>query len=186
MMLPVVVSYYTVGTPYEAMAERLRASCNRVGLTHDIIPIDSLGSWELNTAAKARICRDAWEQLGVVPILWVDADAVFHAPPELLRDTDADVAVHKWKGQYLASGTVFFNQTQLAGVLLDYWVKRCEDGKSDQHHLQEAWEALPHLKTLWLPRSYCQIFDAPREGDEPVVIEHFQASREQKSVKALS
>lgn len=180
--LPVIVSYYTTATPYEALAARLRASCERLGLAHHIVALDSRGSWEANTYAKARVCQTAWRELGQ-PILWVDADAIVHAAPELLRTT-ADVAVHKWKGQYFASGTVFFNQTSGADLLLSGWVERCATnrGVSDQPHLEHAWNALVRvhpLQTLWLPRSYCQIFDAPRVNGEAAVIEHFQASRTQ-------
>jgi len=174
MSLPIVVSFYTVNTAYEVMASRLRTSCERLGLAHDMVGIDSRGTWDLDTATKATVCRDAWRRLGR-PILWVDADAVIHARPELLRDAPEDVAVHKWKGQHFASGTVFFNQTPLAGRLLDGWVDRCAAGDSDQIHLELAWKDIPEIRTLWLPRSYCQIFDARR--DEPAVIEHFQASR---------
>jgi hypothetical protein len=177
-MMPVIVSFYTIGTPYEVMSARLRMSCMKLGLEHDFAAIWGRGSWNSNTAAKAELCRNAWERLGQ-PILWVDADAVFHSSPELLRGATEDVGVHKWKGKYLATGTVFFNQTALAGRLLNEWVDRCADGDSDQAHFQQAWEALPELRTLWLPRSYCQIFDSPR--DEPAVIEHFQASRQNRA-----
>ena len=178
--LPIIVSYYTADTPYATMATRLRASCESLDLDHYIVALESLGSWEANTAAKASVCRLAWEQVGR-PILWVDADAVIHQRPELLRGASADFAVHRWKGQYFASGTVFFNQTPMARQLLNRWVHRCaadlDRATLDQTHLEDAWKELI-LQTTFLPRSYCQIFDAPR--DEPPVIEHFQASRLQQ------
>src|SRR5262245_53106501 len=121
---PIAVSFYTRSTAYEAMAARLRESCDRLDLEHNIVGIDSLGSWDVNNAAKARICQQAWRYCDA-PILWVDADAVFHAKPELLRGITEDFAVHKWKDQYFAGGTLFFNQTTLAGKLLDGWVGRC-------------------------------------------------------------
>ena len=181
---PLIVSYYTVATVYESLAARLRASCDRNGLDHRIEALESAGSWEGNTFAKAGVCRDVWKDVRR-PILWVDADAVIHARPDLLRGVVADFGVHKWKGQHFASGTVFFNQTPVAGRLLDGWVELCatNQGASDQPHLQCAWEALTArepLKTLWLPRSYCQIFDAKREHGQRPVIEHFQASRTQQ------
>lgn len=181
--LPLIVSYYTVGTVYEPLAARLRASCVRHGLDHRIEPRPSRGSWEANTFAKADVCREVWQQCGR-PILWVDADAVMHGRPDLLRGVKADFAVHKWKGDHFASGTVFFNQTPAAGRLLDSWVELCgtNHGASDQPHLQRAWEimtALEPVKTLWLPRAYCQIFDAKLDQGQRPVIEHFQASRTQ-------
>lgn len=182
--LPVIVSYYTAATPYERLAERLIASCDRLGLAHYVVARASRGSWEANTFTKASVCQEAWRELAQ-PILWVDADAVVHGPPELLRGVSEDFAVHKWKGQYFASGTVFFNQTETAGLLLDAWVTHCptDTTVSDQPHLERAWDALASLRpvrTLWLPRSYCQIFDSPREHGDAPVIEHFQASRTQR------
>lgn len=176
--LPIIVSYYTAGTPYQAAAERLRASCDRLDLAHHIVSRETRGDWQLNAFAKADVCRTAWRQLGQ-PILWVDADAVIHARPELLRGATADFAIHKWKGTHFASGTVFFNQTLGAARLLHRWVEHCATGDdwSDQPLLERAWHEVP-VDTLWLPRSYCQIFDARRE-DRPV-IEHFQASRTQR------
>lgn len=178
--LPLVVSYYTVNTPYEGMADRLRRSCERLGLHKHIVPLPSQGSWTANTYAKARVCQYAWQLLLQTPILWVDADAVIHSVPELLRGSTVDFAVHQWKGQYFSSGTVFFNQTPKAGQILNGWVERCrtQTGESDQPHLELAWKDVEDVNTLWLPRSYYQIFDAP-QIDGPPVIEHFQASRMQ-------
>lgn len=185
--LPIIVSYYTVSTPYEAMAGRLLDSCERHGLEHYIMALPSLGSWEANNAAKASVCQIAWQQLGQ-PILWVDADAIMHRPPELLRGATADFGVHKWKGRYFAGGTLFFNQTSMAERLLDGWVTRCADvSLLDQVHLELEWNALVQghpIETVWLPRAYCQIFDATREGDASPVVEHFQASRTERP-KAL-
>lgn len=183
-MTPVILSYYTVDTPYEALAARLRASCERLGLEHYLKPLPSLGSWEANCAMKARVCRNAWQELHR-PILWVDADAVIHQRPDLVLGTSVDFAVHKWKGQYFAGGTLFFNQTFPVGRLLDGWVARCESDLTtlDQVHLEREWTALartgPTITTLLLPRSYYQIFDSPRFDEEPV-IEHFQASRTER------
>lgn len=180
---PLIVSYYTVATAYEPLAARLRASCERNGLDYRIEARSSRGSWEANTFLKAGVCRDVWEKVGR-PILWVDADAVIRSRPDLLRGVAADFGVHKWKDQHFASGTVFFNQTPAAGRLLDGWVELCatHEGASDQPHLQRAWETLTareRLTILWLPRSYCQIFDAKIERGQRPVIEHFQASRTQ-------
>ena len=193
MSRPLIVSYYTVGTRYQHCADRLRASCDRLGLDHQIVGLPSRPSWEANIAAKAGVCRTAWQESGR-PIAWVDADAVIHAMPDLFRSPECDFAVHKWKGKYFSSGTVFFHQTAIAGRLLDGWVRRCETDAIyadvlDQTHLEREWCALggeDAIRTLWLPRSYYQVFDAPLVNGEAAVIEHFQASRAERRTRKMA
>jgi hypothetical protein len=184
--LPVIVSYFTTGTPYEALAARLRASCEALGLRHHIVSLDPTGSWEANCAAKAKVCLDAWKSHSS-SILWVDADAVIRQVPRMLAESSADFAVHKWKGWRFASGTVFFGRTPLGAELLERWAERCrlEPRVWDQVQLDLAWEEITSsapLHTMWLPRGYCQIFDADLESGDEIVIEHFQASRDLKAL----
>ncbi|WP_222102774.1 class I SAM-dependent methyltransferase, partial [Robbsia andropogonis] len=88
------------------------------------------------------------------------------------------------QGWEFCSGTLYFGKTALAGRLLDQWVKRCDADPTlwDQIHLCSAWcdiSSVAPLKTVWLPRSYLQIADAPIFC-EPV-IRHWQASRASKA-----
>ncbi len=183
--VPVIVSYFTTDTAYVALADRLRASCDDLGLTHHIVPRTPRGSWEANCATKAEVCLTAWREMRR-PILWVDADAIVRGRPSLLAGSRADFAIHKYWGWEFASGTLFFGQTPLAERLLATWVDRCahEPRVLDQVHLGRVWDevaASAPLHTTWLPRSYCQIFDTPLEHDEAPVVEHFQASRSCKT-----
>jgi SAM-dependent methyltransferase len=114
------------------------------------------------------------------PIVWLDADATVEATPSLFSVIDADFAAHKWNGWKLAGGTLYFGKTELAGALIDRWVARCQADPLtwDQTHLQSAWCDIASetpLRTVWLPRSYCQIFDSSQK--EPPIILHWQASR---------
>jgi SAM-dependent methyltransferase len=182
--LPLIVSYFTEHTPYEDEARRMMASCDRLGLEYDVAALPAGDSWESNCARKAQRCLDAWRQHRR-PILWLDADAVALAPPTLLAGCTADFAIHRWNDWAFASGTVFFNQTPLAEQLLERWVERCRSNPRvwDQVSLDLAWEELTArtpLETLWLPRSYYQVFDAEREPGTDVVFRHDQASRRLK------
>ncbi len=186
-LLPLVICYYTRNTPYEEEAKRLIASCERHGLEHRVVGVDSLGSWERNCSYKARFIHETWRSSGRA-VLWVDADAVMHGVPELLRGVSADFGIHKTRGWEFASGTLFFNQTEGAGVLLDRWLARCRQFPQvwDQVSLDLAWEdviATHPLETLWLPEPYCRIFDLMEgRSSAPAVVEHFQASRRLKTV----
>ncbi len=187
---PVVLCYFTLNTPYADEARKLKESCIRLGLDHRIVGVQPRGSWEANCAYKARFVEEWWRALGR-PVLWVDADAIVHRTPELLRGVAADFAVHRALGWMFASGTVFFNQSAEAEALLVRWRERCEaDPKTwDQVHLDAAWEDIARaqpLETLWLPREYTYIADL---ADAPVaedpVIEHTQASRRFKSAVSV-
>lgn len=183
--LPLVISFFTKNTDYEIEARRLIASCRKLGLDHHVVGLDSRGSWEANCSLKSEFVYNTWKSCGR-PILWVDADAVLHAAPELLRGTTADFAIWKCRDWEFASGTVFFNQTPTAGALIERWIARCRAHPRvwDQVNLDLAWEDIittRPLETLWLPEPYCRIFDR-HEGRSarPGVIEHFQASRRLK------
>lgn len=184
--MPVVLCYFTLNTPYADEAKKLKASCQRLGLEHRILGVQPRGSWEANCAYKARFVEEQWRALGR-PVLWVDADAIVHRTPDLLRGVAADFAVHRALGWMFASGTVFFNQTPEAEALLVRWRERCEaDPRTwDQVHLDAAWEDVARerpLETLWLPREYTYISDledVALTGD--AVIEHTQASRRFKA-----
>lgn len=179
--MPLVVSYYTVGTGYEAEARQLIASLDALGLEHRVEALPVSGSWIENCGRKARVIQRAWRETGR-PVLWLDADARVHSPPALLAETPADFAIRCFHGWAFGTGTVFFARTPLAGMLLDDWTHRVsiEPGVGEQIHLDKAWEALScraELRTLWLPPSYATIFDEPGRDGIPAVIEHFQASR---------
>jgi len=180
---PVFISFFTIDTPYEDLATRLRGTLDRFGLEHRVVGINSVGSWERNCARKARFVYETWAELRR-PVVWVDADATIDADPLVLRKCGADFAVHKTRGWEFGSGTLFFGQSAEAGKLLDRWVLRCEADPLlwDQMHLDAAWADIAsseRLITQWLPQSYLYIFDHPPEA--PPVITHWQASRQHKA-----
>ncbi len=190
--LPVIVSFYTAGTPYEQEARNLIASCRELGLKHEIIGVPPLGSWEENCSFKARFISEAWSRIGK-PLLWVDADAIIRRPPTHLAGCPADFAVHKHEGWLFNSATLYFNQTPEAEDLLGRWRRRCLENPKvwDQITLDLAWEEAVRdrpLRTLWLPAAYAKIFDhadaaasGPDLDGAGPVIEQFQASRRHKA-----
>lgn len=189
--LPIVLCFYTVNTPYEEEVKRLRESCQRLGLEHEIRGIPPLSSWERTCAYKARYILNEYRRLDR-PVLWCDADAVIHDLPLLVAGAEPDFAISKAAGWQFNSATIYFNRTEVAQLLLETWVKRCEEQPEiwDQIHLDSAWEevtARRPLRTMWLPQSYAKIYDMNWEarlqscGTTTPVIEQFQASRRFKT-----
>jgi hypothetical protein len=175
----VTVAYCTRGG-YEAEASRLRESMELLNMPHQVRVIESLGTWQKNCLYKAVFIREMLEKYKK-PVLYVDADAVFHKIPVLIETLEADFAVHYFRNAQLASGTLFFNYTAPALNLLDAWIdkNRHNPKDRDQDNLQRVLEKpgwTNRIRIHYLPAEYCKICDLHPEVQDPV-IEHFQASR---------
>ena len=174
-----IVTFYTAHNEYAQFAQRLNASLQAHRVYSELHAIHANGPWEFICASKARFVLECWEASDCA-VVWIDADATVEQYPALFDTIDADFAIHKWSGYEFGSGTIYFGKTDTAHRLLKQWVLRCEADPVtwDQVHLQSAWcdlAATVGVRSVWLPRSYLQIFDAP-ELEAPV-IKHWQASR---------
>jgi hypothetical protein len=181
-----LISFYTVGTPYEQEALEFEEHLDRFPqLNYKIIPVESKGSWVQNTNLKSSVCLEAFIQSDV-PIVYTDIDSRINKYPVLFDYlSECDIGVHYRKGRELLSGTIFFNKTLMTKNLLERWVTKCNEFPSvwDQRNLNSSIEELkPYgLQVYSLPATYCQIFDLMAKEGIPV-IEHFQASRRYKRV----
>ncbi|GAA6141014.1 FkbM family methyltransferase [Hydrogenophaga sp. 5NK40-0174] len=180
---PVVVSYYTTGTPYEACAKELIASIEALGAEQPycVVGIESAGTWEANCSLKPSFILNCLKELQR-PVLWVDADAKLQRPPHI--PAGFDFAVHRYDGWEFASGTVYFAYNERAIGLLERWIELCQMRPMvwDQMLLDQAWAEYSQthdLVTGWLPERYTHVFDTQvmsREQQAPVIT-HYQASR---------
>ena len=195
----VVVAYYTEGTGYAVEVEKLRASLVKLGIDHRIMHMASLGSWQKNTQDKARVLAGelhfmANEKKDLRPIVYVDADAIFHSYPALF-DTFISVlgvdAAFAWRDyskfpsmssstrRELLSGTIFLQNNEAVRDLVREWIT--ENTRNplawEQRNLQTVVaRANGKLRIAELPATYCKIFDIMRNAG-PAVIEHYQKSR---------
>lgn len=194
MPFPVIVSFYTKGTPYQIEVQNLIASCEKFSLEYEICGIESQGSWELNCAYKPFFILEQlekWQQ----PILWVDADGVFMKSPLWQESFDKDLSVriepvpdhHPSK---VISSTVFVRPE--GADLIRMWIQNCRDILFDSERKQEFWDQIALRDVVlqnWdrispMPLSYAKIFDHPKDLVHVIdpVIEHFQASRRYKGI----
>jgi hypothetical protein len=185
-----IVSYYTAGSIYEHEALRMTRSAHRLGLPVDLHAVSDQGGWLANVRMKARFLLERRRRLRG-PLLWVDADAFFHADPwPYLRGYDGDVAVSTDHSTRVASGTILLNDTPGAVKVLEAWAARSDATPEswDQHSLEdvvkahrEAGAAAPY-RIQYLPPSMCYVFDrTPKSVPTAArIIEHLQASREQR------
>ena len=164
----------------------------------------NLGSWVHNCTMKAEVILQALGE-GNGGVVWTDADARFKSFPTLFRELEnydfgcywipdvwnqaRNVQLRPWGldrgNEALAGGTLFFNNTQIAKDLITDWKTESEANPTrwEQQSLQKIWDKYDRkgLKTFNFPQSYCKVFDCKWfEPEQPVVIEHTQASRRLK------
>ena len=194
LMNLIIVGYYTINTPYQNEAVKLINSCKRLGLNHDIVGVDNLGSWQSNTRYKAKFMADMLLKHPDKRLLYVDCDAVIHRLPDLFRSYSADIAVRfqdfKWRKNECLSGTIYMENNLKTRKLCEIWgkINKSEGPQAktfEQWNLGAAIEQMAKSDGLVcknLPPEYTFIFDSMRKMYPKAVpvIEHFQASRKYK------
>lgn len=189
---PLVISFYTEGTPYQLEAMSLIASCNAWEIEAEIEGVSSQGSWERNCAIKPFFIQKKLMEKKR-PIFWVDADAVFKKRPDFSSFIHSDLAFREMKRfshdrrfKY-CSGSLFINYTPRGVDFVQRWCEYCQQKIDcnadlqflDQISLVDLIEQGHPLKISSLPIAYAKIFDIDAQEIDPedVVIEHNQASR---------
>ena len=191
---PVIISFYTVNTPYEQEVQALIESCDRWGLEYCIEGRPSAGTWAQNCAVKPLYIQ---EKLLFFkrPVVWIDADAAVLQKPDFDFLGSYDVSVRlmpflPWKNpSKLISNTLFFNYTKSGLNILRRWARLCQkrlqrDPHSwDQAALRDIIHREKTAKILPLPIAYGKIYDLDIFfiEQQDVVIEHYQASRRLKN-----
>jgi len=187
--LMLVVSYYTLDTPYEAEAKRLERSLQAAGMPYRIHGVQSRGNWYDNTRAKPEILRKFRdEEKG--PLFYVDADAWVHRDvTDELAGYGGDFALHHFRNREWLTGTILINDTDGAREGLRRWINvnriKLQQGQTaggGQANFATVINADDGPQVSYLPAKYCWIFDLSPRHCEPCdpAIEHLQASRENR------
>lgn len=184
----IAVCYYTKNTSYEKEVQGLIQSLDKFNIPHDIVPVESLGSWQANTTFKATFLLQMLKKYAPRPIVWFDADSVLLRKPEFFSMIDADAAFYyRTTGgrtgrisecSELISATMYFKTNDSVERLLNMWISANKKNIRDleQHVLQEVipqWRKNGGIMTV-LPQTYCKIFDSDPDN---IVIMQNQASR---------
>jgi hypothetical protein len=187
----IIVAYYTINTPYEQEANKLKASLDKLKVSYDIVGVENLGNWQANTRFKARFMQDMLDKHKGKNLVYVDSDAVIHQYPTLFDNYPYDIAVRwqdfRWRKNECLSGTIFMANNQATRELCKRWegvnVSEGPGAKTfEQWNLGKVIEDMRRegkVKDGNLPPEYTMIFDSMREMYPNInpVIEHFQASR---------
>ncbi|PCI76936.1 hypothetical protein COB21_03665 [Candidatus Aerophobetes bacterium] len=194
-----IVSFYTLGSPYEKEASFLKQSCEKLNLDFCIEPISCQGSWEKNCCFKPTFLKEKLLKYKQ-NILWIDCDAIVVKPLYIFNTIDEDIAAkyihdaHASHPSKLMSGTLFLKYNPRILNLLDHWEKACaeqlkRDKKTwDQTVLRDVLAQDKHISLFSLPKAYCQVYDKIQNEEElqDSVIIHFQASRFTKKQESIA
>lgn len=193
--LPLVISFYTLDTPYEEEVKYLQASCLEWNIDHVIEGVPSAGSWEMNCAFKPLFILQKMAKYKR-PLLWVDADAVFVRPLEHTDAFSADVGVRLYDcaddhPSRIVTATLFVNATAPAQEIVELWAKECmsmlakknREEVWDQDALRRVFLAHKHrVNFAALPEEYSKIVGHPEDEQKcinPMILQ-YQASRRYK------
>jgi len=196
-----VIGFYT-NDAYRKEYKRLKKSLDRFNIDYYIQHIPYEGDWNRSVAVKpifVKGCRNMFRG----GLLYVDVDAVFHEDcSEYFDNLDCDFAAHWFQGpkggyrkdkndNHFLSGTMYFADSRNARLLLYAWIHRNkmkqEEGNwqgGGQANLKEILDGewVVDLEIVRLPGRYCYVFDKGfgYPEDEPKIIEHLIASRENR------
>lgn len=189
-MVPVVVSYYSKGTPYENEIHTLEDTLKLFApdIKTDIQGVLNWGSWDANTHFKPTFIRRMVEkhQQGV---LYLDSDSVLVRRPEefykIEEKMDFGCCFFNWGGRVELSGAVlYFNNSEVSIKVLKLWEEACRKfpTRFDQHLLHKIILGVSfQVKSFVFAKEYDVIFDLHKEIQEPV-IKQMQASRRFKEL----
>jgi hypothetical protein len=188
----IVVSFFT--PDYKEYADRLRESLDRFRVPHDLEPMEDRPSFSEIVRQKPRFILEMAEKHKdeYDAVVWIDADAVVHAPLKLFGKIRQNLAVHYRDGIELLSGTMFWKTRYRALDILRQWASLCEDPNvhapricnldcPEQQILQQM-VAVSDIPVYHLPTEYCKIEGRTEMNDRgrkvvPVIVHH-QASRQ--------
>ena len=188
-----VISFFTEGTGYEQEIKKLEASLVRWNVPYHFYACKNFGNWRKNLNHKSKVIMEALETLPEKDIVFLDADAVVNSYPTLFDELSGngkyDIAFHRFKQSRiepkgeLLSGTLWFQNNDMAEYLVDYWHDLALKNPHTRHQkcldlaIRQILYMGKHLRIYELPFEYACIFDHPARKGKAAVIEQFQASR---------
>lgn len=155
MTLP-VLSYWA-GERYKIHALSLAASCATHGHECRIVEMPDTGSWIRNCALKASVVHAFLRDIDE-PFLFIDADAHVVAPLDPILKAHGDIGVHRFRGNWVCSGTILIRPTLAAREIVTRWRVLSDTNPEiwDSDHLEQAFSEIPATVGLLGPE-WCWI-----------------------------
>lgn len=119
-----VLCFYSEGTPYQELAEKLVASCNHFNLPTHVVPLKNKGSWLANVSQKPFVIQSAMMKLKS-NIFYTDVDAVFLKHPgefaECTKPINAVIVNEKKPPGCWDTGVIYINYGPEALRFINRW-----------------------------------------------------------------
>lgn len=145
----IVASYATNDDHYRPFRERLIASCERVGLRHQIELVEPWGVGSGLEPYYQQCCHKPKyisQCLNDEPVLWVDVDSVFTRLPVLGEGGDVGFINNPFGNRMpISGGVIAFWPTEAAHRFLREWQHLCD--------IRKQGEETDHMRMVWASES---------------------------------
>ena len=121
----IVISFYTINTPYEIEVQRLQNSLRKLEVPFVIEGLKPKATWVENCALKANFVQNMLQKQNC-DMWWLDADAVVVKALDNFCSQDVDIAAHFRSPGDLTSSAVFFRNNSKVRQIIDLWADYCE------------------------------------------------------------
>ena len=186
-------TFYTLGTPYENLAQRCVSSFRSNGMEVNAIPFKGTRSWMGNCMRRQEMLKSLMSVYSNVTIALLDSDLVCLKKPIMLADFATDVALHHRphlpEEHEFCAGLVVVKPSPKGREFVDNWARITKENKKkkaefrEQLYLKEAVMGTKGLTWTDLGEFYNRKPEHFVEGDNTVIL-HDVASR--KTRKELS
>jgi hypothetical protein len=177
-----VISFFTPDWKYPEYAKSLEQDCERLGLTHHIESVPSLGAYTKNCNIKPDFIRSQLQHLKS-PVLWMDVDGSILKCPDILLEKNLqnyDIAGNRPSNnkERIHVGSIWFNYTKATLGFLDSWCETVHHSIDDAA-LNGVWNIFKNnLAMLELPPEYFFIHKRSKDPIPPdtVILHRLSAS----------
>ena len=163
----IVISGYTIDTPYETEAANLKATLEAHNIQFHFTGVKSQGSWRRNCRAMNYIILEAFDKYPDKDIVWLDADARVRKPLILFDDYRYDIGLYfpVWPPnsgkKECRTGTIYFKNTPKVKDFFAKYVKGLEDTEANfepEKLFGELVKASDLNYDPYFPGEYCMVF----------------------------
>ena len=163
----IIISGYTIDTPYEVETRELKKTLKKFDLPYHITGIPTKSSWRENCRAMNYIILEAFDKYPDKDIVWLDADARVRKPLTLFDDYRYDIGMYLpvWppgSGQKeCRTGTIYFRNI---APVRDFFQKYVDDLAAMKSDFEPEKLFGELVKTsglnydLYFPGEYCMVF----------------------------